>query len=38
MPLITRRLLPGFTPRRVIGISGSITAHSASASQYSFCH
>lgn len=33
---MTRRLLPGFTPRRFIGINGSMAAHSASPSQYSF--
>jgi hypothetical protein len=36
MPLITSRLFPGFTPRRFIGISGSITAQASSFSQYSF--
>jgi hypothetical protein len=29
-------LFPGFTPRRFIGISGSITAQASSFSQYSF--
>jgi hypothetical protein len=36
MPLITRRLWRGFTPRRFIGISGFTTAHWISLSQYSF--
>lgn len=36
MPLITRLLFPGFTPRRPIGINGSIFAQASSANQYSF--
>ena len=36
MPLITCLLLPGFTPRRPIGINGSTFAQASSANQYSF--
>ena len=36
MPLITLRLRAGLTPRRWVGISGSIAAHCSSFSQYSF--
>ena len=36
MPLITRLLFAGFTPRRPIGIDGSIFAQASSVNQYSF--
>jgi hypothetical protein len=36
MPLITHRLLAGFTPRRCIGTRGSSLAHLSSLSQNSF--
>jgi hypothetical protein len=36
MPLITRLLFAGFTPRRPIGIDGSILAQASSVNQYSF--
>ncbi len=36
MPLITHLLFAGFTPRRSIGIDGSILAQASSVNQYSF--